>query len=472
MTESWWRLLDLVNAVVLAYFALLNSFYLVTTLAAFTALRVYARRLEALDIEDLFLAAGIPAVTIIVPTHNEELNTVEVTTSLLQLNYPEYEVIVVNDGSEDLTLSRLSGAFDLVPVPRAPTATIPTAEVCGQFQSRRYPHLWVIDKENGGKADAINVGLNVCRTPLFCVVDSDCLLERDSLMHVVRPFLTYRSTVACGGVIRIANGCTVKDGRVTDVRLPRNVLARFQVLEYLRAFFVGRAGWSALDASLIISGAFGIFRRSVVVEVGGYHSDTVGEDMELVVRLHRHFREKRVPYRIHFVPDSVAWTACPETLLAFGRQRARWQCGLMESLWTHIRMLCNPSYGRIGLVAYPYFVFLDALGPVIEFLGYFAFAIALIFHRASALYFVAFLMLAVVFGATLSIASVALEELALRRYSRLSDLLRLFALAVTESFGYRQLMSYWRVHGLVSFLCGGRAWGKVKRTEFTTQKAI
>jgi cellulose synthase/poly-beta-1,6-N-acetylglucosamine synthase-like glycosyltransferase len=315
---SWWRLLDLVNAVALAYFALLNSVYLVTTLAAFTALRVHARRLKALDIEDLFLAAGIPAVTVIVPTHNEELNSVEVTTSLLQLNYPQYEVIIVNDGSEDRTLSRLNDAFDLVPVPRAPTAAIPTAEVRGEFQSRSYPHLWVIDKEHGGKSDAINVGLNVCRTPFFCVVDSDSLLERDSLMRVVRPFMADGSTVACGGIIRIANGCTVKDGRVTDIRLPRNVLARFQVVEYLRTFLVGRVGWSVLNASLIISGAFGIFRRSIVVEAGGYDRDTVGEDMELVVRLHRHCREKRVPYRIHFVPDPVAWTACPETLLALG----------------------------------------------------------------------------------------------------------------------------------------------------------
>lgn len=468
----WWKALDVINIVVLVYFALLNSFYLMTTLAAFSGLRVHARRLKALDIEDLFLAAGIPAITIIVPTHNEELNSVEVTTSLMALNYPQYEVIIVNDGSEDKTLSLLLDAFDLAPVPRAPTATIPTSEVRGEFQSRTYPHLWVIDKENGGKSDAINVGLNICRTPFFCVVDSDSLLERDSLMRMVRPFMVDGSTVACGGIIRIANGCKVEDGKVTDIRLPKNVLARFQVLEYLRAFLVGRVGWSVLKASLIISGAFGIFRRSIVVEAGGYVTDTVGEDMELVVRLHRFCRERRIPYGIHFVPDPVAWTACPETMMAFGRQRARWQCGLMESLWKHRRMLCNPRYGRIGLVSYPYFVFLEALGPVIEFLGYFTFIIALIFHRASLFYVIAFLMLAVVFGTALSIASVALEELVFRRYSRFSDLIRLFALAVTENFGYRQMLTYWRVHGFVSFLFGGRVWGKVERTEFTTQKAI
>ena len=470
--QTWWQVLDGVNVVVLIYFALLNGVYLITTLAAFTTLRVHARRLKAFDVEDLFLAAGAPGVTVIVPTFNEELNSVEVTTSLLQLSYPQYEVIIVNDGSEDGTLSVLREAFDLVAVPRAPTATISTAAVRAEFQSRRFPRLWVIDKDNGGKSDAINVGLNVCRTPFFCVVDSDSLLERDALMRMVRPFLIDRTTVACGGIIRIANGCTVTDGTVTDIRLPRNVLARFQVLEYLRAFLVGRVGWSVLKASLIISGAFGVFRRSVVVDAGGYDTHTVGEDMELVVRLHRHCRTHRIPYRIHFVPDPVAWTACPETLLAFGRQRARWQCGLMQSLWRHIGMLCNPRFGRVGMVAYPYFVFLEGLGPVIEFVGYVAFALALIFHRASFFYVIAFLMLALVFGTALSIAAVALEELVFRRYSRFSDLIRLFALAVMENVGYRQMLTYWRVHGFVSFLFGGRVWGRVERTEFVTQKAI
>lgn len=471
MSAIGWQVLDVVNAIVLTYFALLNSFYLLTTLAAFTSLRVHARRLKALDIKDLFSAAGVPAVTVIVPTHNEELNCVEVTTALLQLTYPRYEVIIANDGSVDATMARLQEAFDLVAVPRAPTAAIPTAEVSGEFQSRTDPRLWVIDKVNGGKSDAINAALNVCRTPLFGVVDSDSLLERDALERVVRPFIVDASTIASGGIIRIVNGCKVENGKVTDIRLPRNLLARFQVLEYLRAFLAGRVGWSVLNASLIISGAFGVFRRSIVVDAGGFDRQTVGEDMELVVRLHRYCRDKDIPYRIYFVPDPVAWTACPETLLTFGRQRARWQRGLMESLWKHRSMLGNPGYGRIGMVAYPYFVLLEALGPVIEFLGYSGFLIAVLSHRASTLYIVAFLMLAVVFGTTLSVASVALEELVFRRYQRSRDLLRLFVLAVLENVGYRQITTYWRMHGVVSYFCGGKAWGRVERTRFRTQKA-
>lgn len=462
-------ILDSFNYLVLFYFFLINTIYLVTNLFAFRALKRYARRLKALDIEDLITSAGAPPVTVISPAYNEEATCVESTRALLTLKYPEYEIIAVNDGSSDATLERLREAFDLAPTARYPTADIPTAEIREIYRSRRHPHLWVIDKENGGKADAINAALNYCRTPLFCQMDADTLLEPDALIRIVRPFLEDAKVIAAGGIIRIANGCVIRAGIVRQVRLPRNILAQFQVLEYLRAFLSGRMGWDAMDSMLIISGAFGMFRRSIVVDVGGFATDTVGEDMELVVRLHRHCREKKIPYRITFIPDPMGWTECPETLAALGRQRERWQRGLFEVLTRNQKMLFNPRYGKVGLLAFPYFYLLEMCGPLVEIPGYFAFLLAVTLGLASPHYILAFFTMAIVFGVALSVAAVGLEELTFQRYPRLSDLFRLFLLAFLENFGYRQLTVYWRLRGLLSGMRHKKGWGKIERKGFTRE---
>ena len=459
-------LLAAFNAVVLLYFVLVNAFYLGTSLIAFRVLRRYAHRLKSLDVEELIATAGAPPITLIATAFNESATCVESVRSLLALSYSDFEILVVNDGSTDDTLAKLVAAFELAPAPRAPTATLPTRPVRGAYRSRRHPNLWVLDKENGRKADALNAGLNHCRTPLFCAIDSDSLLEREALTRVVRPFLEDSSVVAVGGIIRVANGCTVQAGMVTDVRLPRSWLARFQVVEYLRAFLAGRMGWSAIHGMLIISGAFGLFRRSTVVEAGGYAHDTVGEDMELVVRLHRYCRDHRIPCKIEFIPDPVAWTQVPESLRDLGRQRDRWQRGLAEVLFRHRRLLLNPRFGVLGLLAFPYFFFLEMLGAAVEVAGYVAFAAAVALHQANEPYVLAFLMLAFVLGIALSIAAVGLEELGFRRYRRVRDLLAMFGLAVIEGIGYRQLNTFWRARGLVSVLRGKKGWGQMTRQSF------
>jgi cellulose synthase/poly-beta-1,6-N-acetylglucosamine synthase-like glycosyltransferase len=457
------------NLVVLTYFLLLNTFYLLTTIFAFRALRNYNRRLKTLDVDDLIATAGAPPITLIAPAFNEEPTCVESARSLLALRYPEYEVIVVNDGSRDGTLARLTEAFDLTRAARLPTASLPTAAVRGVYRSGIHPNLWVIDKENGGKADALNAGLNYCRSPVFCGMDADSLLEPEALIRVIRPFLEDGTTVAAGGIIRIVNGCEVRFGQVIRVRLPDNLLARIQVLEYLRAFLTGRMGWSAMRAMLIISGAFGLFRRSVVVDAGGFATDTVGEDMELVVRLHSYCIQHGVPYRIPFVPDPVAWTECPESLRALGRQRDRWQRGLAQTLTRHRHMLLRARYGKVGLVAFPYFFFLEMFGPAIELGGYLAFALSGALGLVDWRVVLAFLTLAFIFGVMLSVASVTLEEMTFRRYENSVDLVRLFLLAIVENIGYRQLSMYWRVKGLVSAARGQQGWGVMQRKGFMTR---
>jgi cellulose synthase/poly-beta-1,6-N-acetylglucosamine synthase-like glycosyltransferase len=467
MTELIWDAVIVFNGVVLFYFLSLNSVYLVTSLFAFRALRAYALRMKTLDMEEFLRSGGAPPITLVSPAFNEEATCVESVRSLLTLNYPDFEVLVCNDGSTDDTLGVLRGAFNLEPVERVPMASIPTAEVRGVYRSRRHRNLWVVDKENGGKADALNAAINHSRTVLFCAMDADSLLERNALLRIVRPFLENADTVAAGGIIRIVNGCTVRHGQVEEIGLPKNPLARFQVLEYLRAFLSGRMGWDALDSTLVISGAFGIFDRSRVVEAGGYATDTVGEDMELVVRLHRHCREKEIPYRITFVPDPVAWTECPESLGVLGRQRDRWQRGLYESLIRHRTMLFNPRYGKPGVLAFPYFFFLEMMGPLVEALGYVAFLATVLMGRASTLYVTAFLAVAVVLGVVLSIAAVGLEELSFRRYPRRRDLLKLFLFGVLENFGYRQLNAWWRFRGTIRAVRGKEGWGSMVRKGFS-----
>jgi cellulose synthase/poly-beta-1,6-N-acetylglucosamine synthase-like glycosyltransferase len=470
VSALFWGFVTVFNWVVLVYFVLLNGVYLGTSLFAFGALRRYSLRLRSLDLTDLITSSGAPPISLIAPAYDEAVTCVESVRSLLTIEYPDYEVIVVNDGSSDETVARLSEAFELQPATRLPTAALPTASVRAIYRSRTHPSLWLVDKENGGKADALNAGLNYCYTPVFCAMDADSILEPQALIRIVRPFLEDRATVAAGGILRIANGCTVERGRVTAVRLPRNLLARFQVLEYLRVFLAGRMGWAALDATLIISGAFGIFRRSAVVDVGGYATDTVGEDMELIVRLHRHGYETGSPHRIHFVPDPVAWTECPESVAVLARQRDRWQRGLFQSLQRHRKMLLNPSYGRVGMLAFPYFFFLEMLGPVIELGGYLSFGVTILAGRADWYLIGAFLAVAIAFGGVLSLSAVALEELSFRRYPRIADILGLFGIAALENVGYRQLNAWWRVKGTISALRGVQRWGRMTRKGFEVRQ--
>ncbi len=454
------------NAMVFTYFIVLNGSYLTTSVIAFRALKRYTERLRSLDVNETVAHSGAPPITLLAPAFNEEATVVESVRSLLSLNYPEFEIVVVNDGSSDRTVARMIDAFEMQPHPKMSTFDVETAEIRETYRSRRHPHLWLVDKDNGGKADALNAGLCFCRTPLFCAMDADTLLERDALTRVVRPFLEESKTVAAGGIIRIANGCTIEAGAVTEIRLPDSLVARFQVLEYLRAFLVGRMGWDALKGNLIISGAFGIFRRSTVIAAGGFSTDTVGEDMELVVRLHRYCRDHDLPYAISFVPDPVAWTEAPESLRVLGRQRDRWQRGLSESLSRHRGMLFRRRYGRIGMWAMPHFYFLEMWGPMIEVLGYVVFGATLLLGWTSTAYVSTFLLVAVVLGITLSVSALALEELAFGRYPRFRDLVRLFALAVTENLGYRQLTAFWRFRGLMRYLRKAEGWGAMPRVGF------
>ncbi|MFN7244873.1 MAG: glycosyltransferase family 2 protein, partial [Dietzia cercidiphylli] len=311
-------------------------------------------------------------MSVVVPAYNEQAGVVEATRSLLGLRYHRHEVIIVNDGSKDDTLRVLTEAFDLVRADREIPYSIPTRKVpSGVYVPRDgYTRLTVIDKENSGGSDSVNTGVNAAVEELVIRVDADSVLDPDALLIVTEPFADDPlRTAATGGVVRVANGCTIRDGRILDVRVPRNLLARIQTLEYLRSFFLGRSGWSRLRALILISGAFGCFRRDLLVEVGGLDPDSIGEDFELVMRIHRLLRERNQEYQVAFVPEPVCWTEVPESLSVLKKQRSRWHRGLWETLVKHRAMFGNPRYGRAGTLAVPYYWFFELFAPLIEAVG-------------------------------------------------------------------------------------------------------
>ncbi len=457
-------LLLIVGTITIAYFAILNGLYLTFTAIAWRSLGAHLRGRAYSALEEAFESPFTPGITVVLPAFNESAGIVESVHSLLALRYPTYEVVLVNDGSTDDTLARLEGAFDLVPAHRALREAIPIQPVRATYVSRRSPNLWVLDKANGGKADALNAGIAASQHPYVCAIDADALIETDALLRVAAPMLDDpEHVIATGGIVRIANGSEIDHGRVTGVRLPRNPLAVLQVIEYFRAFLIGRVGWTRLNALLIISGAFGLFQRAAIEEVGGFATDTVGEDMELVVRLHRHFRARGVPYRIEFVPDPVCWTEVPEDMGSLSRQRRRWHRGLGQTLWRHRRGIGNPRYGAFGLLALPYFLFFEFLGPVIETLGSALTVLAFAVGDLSLTSFVSFLVLAFLVATLLSIAALALEEFNFRRHQRTRDVVSMVLYTMIENLGYRQLNDLWRVLALLDLARRKQGWGAQRR---------
>lgn len=447
----------------LLYFLGLNGGYLLLVFLASFSLTDYLETRDFNNLPHVYTELELP-VTVLVPAYNEAVSIVGSVRSLLQLRYSEFEVLVINDGSTDDTLVQLIEAFALQEFSEAYRSRLDTRPVRAIYRSALHGNLRVIDKENGGKADALNAGINGARYPLFCSVDADSMIQPDSLRLLVQPFLTDPYTVACGGTVRLANGCTMSGGVLQRAGLPANLLALFQIVEYLRAFLFGRLGWASMNALLVISGAFGLFRKETVVNIGGYRTDTVGEDMELVVRLHRRMREARKRYRITFLPDPVCWTEAPEDLATLKTQRVRWQRGLGESLLMNRPLLFHRSGGLVGWFAFPFFVFFEWWGPFFEVAGYlfviWAYWQGLLNFEALLLFF----SVAVGLGMLLSVCSLFLEERSFHIYTRFHQLLALLGASVLENCGFRQLITLFRLYGLCRGVLGVKSrWGRMRR---------
>ena len=455
------------NDFVLYYFATLNVFYIVLFFVSLYEVVRYVKRTFFSDYEQILRSEMTWPISVIVPALNETRSIVETVRSLLSVNYGEFEVIVVNDGSTDDTLQKVVKTFDLKRTDRIYRRTLPTGEVRGLYTSLDIPNLVVVDKVRGGKADALNTGINVSRYPLYCSVDADSIIEDNALLRVVKPFMEHpEEMVAAGGIVRIVNGCKVRDGRVVEIGLPRRMLPIYQVVEYLRAFLSGRIGWSTLRSLLIISGAFGLYRKSEVIAVGGYDLSSQTEDLELVLKLHDHLRTQKRRYRIVFVPDPVCWTEVPSTFRVLARQRNRWHRGLVQSLWRHRNMMFNPKFGIIGWIAMPYFIIFELFGPFIEILGYVTVLLSWLLGVLNLDFFLLFLSFSVFFGVFLSIAAVLLEEISFRRYPGWQHLAMLVLAGVFENLGFRQLLSLFKVKAFWDFLWRRKSWGRMEREGF------
>lgn len=450
----------------LFYFLLVNGSYLALNISSMYSISRYMSQSGYGELGNE-LSDLMPPVTVVIPAYNEEKTIVETVQSVLQLEYPSLNVVVVNDGSEDDTASRMINHFEMKKTTIDQPSALSTETIESVQRSISNQNLTLINKENGGKADALNAGVNLARTPYVCCIDADSVLDRDCLKALIRPFLFDEKTVAVGGTVRVANGCEVDQGFVSSVNLPGSFLALFQVVEYLRAFLFGRMGWDPINGLMVISGAFGLFERSSLIEVGGYHTDNVAEDMELVVRMHRKLSERQRDYRIRYIPDPVCWTGVPEDLTSLRSQRARWQQGLIQSIVKNISLLFKPGSGWAGWLAFPYLVLFEGIGALIEVMGYVYITTGLLAGFVQPPMALAFFVVAIAFGIFVSVVSFLLEVISFNVYKKPTDLVWLFLGAVLENLGFRQLNSWWRLIGVLRTLKGGTGeWGTIERKEF------
>jgi biofilm PGA synthesis N-glycosyltransferase PgaC len=456
---------------ILAYAILIMSSYLILAHLSTRELREYLKKNSFIDYNVLLTSEFAPSLSLIAPAYNEGFTIRENVKSLLSLNYNNYQVIIVNDGSKDNSMEILINTYDLVLTELAIHQQIKTKKIRGIYTSRNaaYKKLIVVDKENGGKADALNVGLNIAQNPYVVCIDVDCILDKDSLLKLAKPFLESheKRIIATGGVVRIANQCVIKNGRLVEVNIPDLMIPRIQVLEYLRAFLLGRMAWSRLDGLLLISGAFGAFDREIALLAGGYSTKTVGEDMELVVRMRRYMLENNLPYGVSYIPDPLCWTEAPEDFKIFKKQRSRWMRGTIETLSLHKRMFLNPKYKLLGMLSVPYWTFFEFLAPAIEFTGIFVTVVFIITGLLSWYFFFLLLLFVYFFAVLFSVIALYSEERTYHKYPKQADFFKLLLAAFVEPLYFHPLTIYAALIGYKENIMGIKGWGEMTRKGFT-----
>ncbi|WP_185897184.1 glycosyltransferase family 2 protein [Paenibacillus zeisoli] len=415
----------------------------------------------------------VPAVSLLVPAYNEEVTVIENVKCLLTLNYPNYEVIVINDGSKDDTLGVLVKEFGLEKIPNPEMRNaIDCQAITGVYHNPQYPHLYVIDKPNGGKADSLNAGINLSHYPLISSIDADSLLEKDALIRMARQYMENpEETVAIGGDVRIANGCLIENGQVKDFSLPNKMWPMFQAIEYLKAFLGGRIGWSSINGLIIVSGAFGLFRKDYVIAVGGYRGGYPGEDMNIIIKLHRYMLENKLKYRIAFCPEAVCWTQAPDTYHILSNQRKRWGRGNLKNMIENYDMAFNPRYKVMGLLTMPYNIIFEALNPYFKLTGLVALAGYVALDMTQWKILLVFGLINFLSGYLFSIGALLLEELAFKRFTKISDLLKMLFYGAFKFFGYSQLGTLWRIQGHIQYLQNNNSWGAMTRQSWKEEKS-
>jgi len=470
-TFNW---IDIITSIFFIYGCMLFALYLMNAILSLSEFRRYSVKNKYVDYKTMLSFEKIPTVSVIAPAFNEGKSIVENVKCLNSLSYPDYDLIIVNDGSTDDTLEKLISSFDLIESAQAIDVHLYTEPIRNLYYSRNpvYSHLTVIDKDNGGKADALNAAINVSNKDLFLAIDVDCLLEPDAIERMVKPFLEDRKyeVIAAGGVIRVVNSCVVENGKVIEVKYPKNIWAKFQVLEYFRAFTLGRMAWSKINALLIISGAFGLFDRNRVINVGGYDRNTVGEDLELVVRLRRYMHEvEKKKYRVAFIPDPLCWTEVPEDFNNLFRQRNRWTRGAIDTILKHRRMFLNPKYKLIGILSFPNWVLFEWLGPIIQFVGILYFVFLAIFGAVDYKIFLTLLIFVFTFSLMYSLFAIFFEIYTFNKYKGIGFFFQSLLVIILEMFIYQPLNMIFSLSGHLDYYFKKKThkvWGKMERVGF------
>lgn len=455
---------NIIGIVIITYMVIVIVFYLIMMTVAYQTL-ARRKRLDHDWLEDEFnMNIFTKPVSILVPAYNEELGIIESLHSLITLKYPETEIIVIDDGSKDRTAELVIESFDMIKSSRSINTDLPAEKILGIYQSKLHPKVFLIRKDNGGKADALNAGINFSRYPYFCSIDGDSILDSSSLLRVMRPIIESDGQVAvAGGNVRIANGNDIHLGAMVQKQLGNHPVVLMQIIEYLRAFMLGRIFLSRFNMVLIVSGAFSIFNKRIVINTGGYATDIIGEDMELVVKVHAYIRKNKLNKRIEFVPDPVCWTEAPTSISVLRRQRRRWSQGLLESLWRHKYMTLNSKYGRLGFIAFPYFWLFEAFGALVELAGYLYMIFALFTNQLNTEFAVLILITLVIYGSVFSSLALLIESWTTNNYLNPKSVVKLVFISLTETFWYRPLTILFRIEGMFRFIFKKQEWGNMER---------
>ena len=467
LTHILYTFMIVVNNFILWYVVAMSSINIIQVLIAIVTTPIYIRKARHQELRLMSISKNMIPMSLLVPAHNEEVTIVESIKSLLNMNYINFEVIVINDGSTDKTLDAVIGAFNLNKIIYPVREQLPTQKVLDIYYNPDLPRLYVIDKENGGKSDALNAGINLSHYPYIVSIDADSLLNPDALLRIAMAFIQDKYAIAVGGLLRVSNGCTIENGKVIKTGLPHKFWPLLQIIEYFRSFLVGRIGWSILKSLPIISGAFGAFKKDVVLRVDGYTTGTLGEDMDLVIKLHRYMRLKKYKYQVSFMPDPVCWTQVPDTLNILFRQRRRWQIGLMNVLFRNKDMILNPRFGVLGMIAMPHQWMFETMAPVVEILGYFTIPLAYYFNILSLQSMILFFLASFAFGVIVSIGSLLVEDFTNSNYISVKEFIILSLLSIAENLFYRQMTVFFRLRGIMSYHKFKHSWGVMTRQKFS-----
>ena len=446
---GWNALFTACEPFFLWYFGILNIG--TTLLIVLGAFKVYLRNrdLKEENFFPIMQSESLPEIAFILPSYNEGKTIVESVKSILRLTYRYKKIFVVNDGSQDNSVALLVKEFDMVPIPKLYEDLIPAEEVIQIYQSQKNKEVILVDKKHGGKFDTVNVGINAVQSDYFIVMDTDTFVENSGFEALIRPLLSDPRTISVGSSIRVKNGCTLEYNRINTKKFPREYLISLQAMEYMRSF-LSRLGWDYCNGNFIIAGAFSLFPREVLVKVGGF-SDSVGEDVEIIIRLHRLMKETKTPYRIFYVPDAIAWTVAQEKLKDLSKQRTRWHLAVLESLYFHRRMCGNPVYGRLGVLIYPFWFLGEALEPLIEIIGYLYIFVFWCLGGLHLPFLIFYFMLSMGLIFLYTFFSIVTEDLGFRKYPAITSIFLLFTSCVVENFGYHQLTLWWRMKAYYRF---------------------